>query len=205
MENKYKEASIKNVFKLLSDDSSLWFLGLCLASNDIFSFQKQKNNYRDEEETYHFSITLSILRELAKLISTAENVGIKKYFSSNTKDLFSELEQELKSFEEDSLAKGVLKPIRDTTFHYDFSKNNDKEKLLPFLEDLRKESELQVKIDPENTSILGQSYYFADIFRHKFHFNLLTKELVGKLSTVTCAVFAFVDSLLADLLSNIEK
>ena len=202
MGNKYEERNIKNIFKLLGDDCSLWFLGLCLASNDISSFTKQKNNYRDEEETYHFSITLSILRELAKLISTAENVGIKKYFSSNTEDLFSELEQELKSFEEDSLTKGVLKPIRDTTFHYDFSKNNDKENLLPFLEDLRKESELQVKVDPEDTSILGQSYYFADIFRHKFHFSLLTEELIGKLTTVTCAVFAFVDSLSADLSNN---
>lgn len=203
MENKYKEGSIKNVFNLLSDDCSLWLLGLCLTFNDIIFCQEQKNNCRDEEETYFFAITLSILRELAKLIITAKKVDIKKYFSSNTKTLFSKLEKELKPFETNTLTKGVLKPIRDTTFHYGFLENKEiKGKLLPFLEDLRKESDLQLRVNPQDTSILGQSYFFADIFRHKFHYSLLNKELIDKLSTVTCDVFAFVDSLLADLLNS---
>ena len=203
MENKYKEGSIKNVFKLLSDDCSLWFLGLCLASNDIVSFLKRKDNCSDGEAIYYFAISLSILRELAKHITTAEDVDIKKYFSSNTNTLFSKLEQVLKPFNEDSLTKSVLKPIRDTTFHYGFLENKEiKEKLLPFLEDLRKESEHQLGVDPNDTSILGQRYFFADLFRNKFHTSLLDEELVGKLTTVTCDVIALVDSLSVDILNS---
>ena len=200
MENKYKVETLKNIFKLLNDDCSLWLLGLCLASNDIVMFQKQKDNCLDSEKTYFFAISLSILREIAKHITTNKNVDIEKYFSEHTNTLFSKLSHELKPFQPDSLTKGVLKPIRDTTFHYNFSYDKEnREKLLPFLEDLKKESKLKLRVNPKDTSIFGQSYYFADIFRHKFHDSLLNNELIDKLSTVTCGVFAFVDSLLADL------
>ena len=73
------------------------------------------------------------------------------------------------------------------------------------MEDLRNKSELQLRVNQEDTSILGQSYLFADIFRHKFHNSLVDDGIVGKLSSVSCDVIAFVDSLLADLSSSIEK
>ncbi|MBT6226448.1 MAG: hypothetical protein HOI47_07310 [Candidatus Scalindua sp.] len=44
MEKKNKEGSIKNIFRQLDDDCSLWLLGLCLASNDIVLFLKRREN-----------------------------------------------------------------------------------------------------------------------------------------------------------------
>ncbi len=204
MGNKYKEGDFKNIFKSLDDNCSLWLLGLCLASNDIVLCQEQINNCRDEEKTYFFATSLSILRELAKLIPTAENVGIEKYFSNETNTVFSNLKQELEPFKTGSLTKDVLKPIRDNTFHYNFLDDKKNiEKLLPFLEDLKRESELQIRANIEDTSITRHRYVFADIFRYNFNKSLLNKELIGKLSTVAVNVISFVDSLLTDL-SNSE-
>ena len=62
MEKKNKEGSIKNIFRQLDDDCSLWLLGLCLASNDIVLFLKRRDNSTDEEKIYFFPISLSILR-----------------------------------------------------------------------------------------------------------------------------------------------
>ena len=204
MGNKYREGDFKNIFKSLDNNSSLWLLGLCLASNDIVLCQEQMNNCRDEEKTYFFATSLSILREIAKLIYTAENIGVEKYFSNETNIVFSSLKQEPKSIKTGSLTKDVLKPIRDNTFHYNFLDDKKNiEKLFPFLEDLRRESELQIRANIEDTSITRHRYVFADIFRHNFNKSLLNKELIGKLPTVEVNVIFFVDSLLADL-SNSE-
>ncbi|MBT6048296.1 MAG: hypothetical protein HOG49_15955 [Candidatus Scalindua sp.] len=62
MEKKNKEGSIKNIFRQLDDDCSLWLLGLCLASNDIVLFLKRRDNSTDEEKIYFFPISLSLLR-----------------------------------------------------------------------------------------------------------------------------------------------
>jgi len=54
MEKKNKEGSIKNIFRQLDDDCSLWLLGLCLASNDIVLFLKRRENLQTKRKFTFF-------------------------------------------------------------------------------------------------------------------------------------------------------
>ena len=199
MTSPYESGISKNVFQLLDADCSLCVLSLCLASNDMV-FHIKSNNSEPEEKYYHFAVTLSILREVAKIIDKIDNLKFTKHFSEETKGLLRNLKGNLKPFHDNSLSKGTLKPIRDVTFHYDLT-NADKEITSQLLAEIKKERKLKTRASCDDNSILRYRYSFADAFRSKLIESYLDKDLMGKLTGTAVNVLEFTDSLLADLSS----
>lgn len=202
---KYQKGTSKNIFTILDDKTSLWLIGFCLAVNDILLCREEMDKYEGEEQRgekmYYFAIALSILRELAKVVDFVKETNIKSYFSENTSKSFIALESNLKPFEVNSLTKGILKPIRDVTFHYNYldRKQDEYNKLRVFLEQLKDDSELSVRVNPKDKSIMRHRYTFADSFRSKYINNLLSSDLVNKIANVTAIAVGFADSILFDL------
>ena len=188
----------KNVFQQLDTECSLCVLGLCLASHDMVWHRTLIDNSEVEEASYHFPASLSILREAAKIIMKIERLPFRTHFSQETEDLFQHLKGDLMPFQDDSLTKGTLKPIRDLTFHYDFGKA-DQGRIDSLLAEIRKEPELKVRASSGDNSILRYRYTFADAFRSKLVASYLTKDVVDQITVAAVNVIAFTDSLLADL------
>ncbi len=92
-----------------------------------------------------------------------------------------------------------MKPIRDATFHYNFNKSTNADKLKLMIKDLKKLKELEVGLVPNQSSLLSLRYTFADKFRNEFISHFLTKEIVYEITAVSLDLVSFVDSLLADL------
>jgi hypothetical protein len=198
MTSPYESGFTNNVFQHLDTKCSLCVLGLCLASNDITYHRSLIDKSHAAERNYHFAASLSILREIAKIVELIENLAFIKYFSHGTKDLLKSLKRDLQPFEDDSLTKGTLKPIRDFTFHYDLTKA-DQNKIDSLLYEIKKETELKVRAISGDNSILRYRYIFADAFRSKLVVSYLTEDLVHKITVAAVNVIAFTDSLLADL------
>jgi hypothetical protein len=152
------------------------------------------------EKNYHFAASLSILREIAKMVKTYDTLAFATRFSQETKNLLQDLKKELQPFHDKSLSKGTLKPIRDFTFHYDFTEV-DSEKINSLLDKIKTEPELKVRATSGDNSILRYRYTFADAFRSKLVETYLTTDLVNKITVAIVNVIAFTDSLLYDLAS----
>jgi len=195
MTTTYKNGFAKNVFQQLDTDSSLCVLGLCLASNDIVLNREQIDNSRDEEKIFFFATSLSIVREVAEIVTKIDKCMLKTYFSQNTITLLENLKRDLPP-----LTNRTLRPVRNLTFHYDFTKSPQKKRLSSLLDEIKNESELKVRINSDDNSILRHRYTFADIFRNKLVDSYLSKEIVNQISVVAANIIAFTDSLLTDLL-----
>ncbi len=199
------KATVNNVFEQLDDESSLRLLGLCLASNDLVMYTELLGNDRraDEKRSY-FMVMLSILREVAKIVPSINESELAKAFSRETQHLFESLNEKLGSFEDDSLAKGTLKPVRNFVFHYDFTDppGQDKKRALASLAELRNESRLGVRLRCDISGVLGNRYTFADGFRSRLLWGYIQKHDESELSLVTMDVLCFTDSLLNDLVDT---
>ena len=200
MTSPYESGISKNVFQQLDTKCSLCVLGLCLASHDIVLHHSLIDKSEPEEKNYHFAASLSILREVAKIIDKIDKLKFIKQVSQETKDLLRDLKRDLQPFHDNSLSKGTLKPIRDITFHYDFTEA-DKKRTHPLLAEIKNEHELKVRANSGDNSILRYRYTFADAFRSKLVETYLTTDLVNKITKAIMNVFAFTDSLLYDLAS----
>ena len=198
MTSPYESDIAKNVFQHLDTECSLCVLGLCLASHDIALHRTLINNSEAEEASYHFAVSLSILREVAKIVKPIDKLAFTTHFSQKTRDLLQYLKRDLQPFQDDSLTKGTLKPIRDVTFHYDFAKA-DQNRIGSLLDEIKNECELKVRASSGDNSILRYRYTFADAFRSKLVASYLTKDVVDQITVAAVNVIAFTDSLLADL------
>ncbi len=198
MTSPYESGFVNNVFQQLDTECSLCVLSLCLASHDIALHRMLMDNSEDEEASYYFPASLSILREVAKIVEPIEKLAFTTRFSQKTKDLLQDLKRDLQPFQDNSLTKGTLKPIRDFTFHYDFTKA-DQNKIESLLAQIKKEQELRVRANSGENSILRYRYTFADAFRSQLVSSYLTKDVVDQIAVATVNVIAFTDSLLADL------
>ncbi len=198
MTSPYESGFAKNVFQQLDTECSLCVLGLCLASHDIALHHSLIDKSEAGEQYYHFAAALSILREIAKMVEPIEKLAFATRFSQGTKDLLQDLKRDLQPFQDNSLTKGTLRPIRNITFHYDFTKA-DKKRTSPLLAEIKNEHELKVRAISGDNSILRYRYTFADAFRSKLIENYLTTDLVDKITVAVVNVIAFTDSLLADL------
>jgi len=200
MTSPYESGFAKNVFQQLDTECSLCVLGLCLASHDIVLHHSLIGKSEAGEKNYHFAVSLSILREIAKMVETIDNLAFATRFSQETKDLLQDLKRDLQPFDVKSLSKGTLEPIRNITFHYNFTKAN-RERTSQLLDEIKTEPELKVRATSGDNSILRHRYTFADAFRSKLVETYLTNDLMGKLTKATANVIAFTDSLLYDLAS----
>ena len=198
MTSPYESGFAKNVFQQLDTECSLCVLGLCLASNDIVLHHSLIDKSEAGEKNYHFAASLSILREIAKMVEPIEKLAFAMRFSQGTKDLLQDLKRDLQPFQDNSLTKGTLKPIRDFTFHYDFTRV-DQNKIDSLIDEIKKEKKLEFRAKSDDNSILRNRYTFADAFRSKLVASYLTTDLVNKITVAAVNVIAFIDSLLADL------
>ena len=198
MTSPYESGFAKNVFQQLDTECSLCVLGLCLASHDIALHHSLIDKSEAGEKNYHFAASLSILREIAKMVEPIEKLAFATRFSQETKDLLQDLKRDLQPFQDNSLTKGTLEPIRNITFHYDFGKA-DRSRIDSLLAEIRKEPELKVRASSGDNSILRYRYTFADAFRSNLVASYLTKDVVDEITIATVNVIAFTDSLLADL------
>ena len=205
MDSKYKPKIIDNVFKELNNEQSLYLIGLSLVSNDLAINLDSLGRHPDNESIYFFSNSISIIRELALLVVAVDKSDLTQEFSKNTESLFNQLKSDLVPFDDASLAKTVLKPIRDVSFHYNFSKSNEMGKVESVLSQLRKENNISIEFVKDESSPLGQRYTYADSFRTNVANQFLTKEIVSKISAVAVNVVSLVDSLMNDLLCKVKK
>ena len=199
MESKYEPKVVGNVFKALNDEQSLYLMGLSLAFNDLVINHDSLSRYPKNENGYFFLNSISIIRELALLVATIDNSDLTQKFSENTKNLFELLKSDLIPFHNESIVKKVLKPIRDFSFHYDFTKSAESGKIKPVLSQLRKESKISIGLIQGESSILDQRYTYADSFRIDVTSQFLTTETVSKISIIAVNVASFVDSRITDL------
>lgn len=198
MTSNYEAGFAKNVFQQLDTQCSLYVLGFCLASHDIAWQRELIANSEGEEASYHFAVSLSILREVAKIVDHADNLTLTTRFSQETRSVFADLKKDLQPFQGNSLTRGTLKPIRDIAFHYDLTKADPK-RIGPLLAKVKGEHELRVRANGGDDSILRYRYTFADEFRSKLVESYLTKDVVDQISAAAVNVIAFTDSLMADL------
>jgi hypothetical protein len=205
MESKYKPKVIDNVFRSLNDEQSLYLMGLSLASNDLAINLDSLDRYPDNERIYFFSNSISILRELAKLVVAVDKSDLTQMFSKDTKDLFELLKSDLLAFDDASLTKTVLKPIRDVSFHYNLTKSNEIDKIKSVLSQIRKEHNISIGLSQDESSPLGQRYAYADSFRANVTDQFLTADIISKISGVAVNVLSFVDSLVNDLIGKVKK
>jgi hypothetical protein len=205
MESKYKPKVINNVFRSLNDEQSLYLMGLSLASNDLAINLDSLDRYPDNERIYFFSNSISILRELAKLVVAVDKSDLTQMFSKDTKDLFELLKPDLLAFDDASLTKTVLKPIRDVSFHYNLTKSNEIDKIKSVLSQIRKEHNISIGLSQDESSPLGQRYAYADSFRANVTDQFLTADIISKISGVAVNVLSFVDSLVNDLIGKVKK
>ncbi len=204
MESKYKPGFTGNVFRTLESGHSLHLFGLSLASNDLAINLDAIGKFPKSEGSYFFYNSISIIRELALLVVEIDRSNLSQKFSTNTCHLFEKLKSELAPFHEQSLVKSALKPIRDVTFHYNFSKSTEDDKLTLMVNQLKELNELEIGLIPNGHSPLTQRYTFADAFRNEFVNHFLTKDVVSKVSAVSVNVISFVDSLMADLAKEVN-
>ena len=188
----------KNFFNHLDRDCSLYVLGFCLASNDIVEQRTLIDNTEPEESSYHFAVSLSILREVAKIIGPIETCALKTRFSQKTSDALQALKRDLQP--DDSLTHGTLRHIRNNTSHYNFTEA-ESSKIDSILTELKNAPLLRIRANSDDHSALGHRYSFADIFRNKLVNAYLTKEKNALISAAACNVIQFTESLLVDLLS----
>jgi hypothetical protein len=118
MENRFKRTTIGNVLQSLSSDDALRVIALSLAANDLTLNVEAIGRFPASESMYFFVTSLSILRELAKLVAKIDTGTFQGKMSGETEGLLQEVKSSLASFEKGSLVKDTLKPIRDVTFHF---------------------------------------------------------------------------------------
>lgn len=201
MDNRFETTTIGNVLQSLSDDDALRVIELSLAANDLALNVEAIRRFPESENMHFFVTSLSVLRELAKLIDIIDTDTFQGKMSGETKGLLQKVKSSLDSFEKGSLVKDTLKPIRDVTFHYNHI--GEKGGAMPLIEQALSEVKMQGTLElgfvKNDDSIRGQRYIYADKFRSKILEQLLSNEIVSTITNVSVNVFAFVDSLLADL------
>lgn len=200
METRFgKQYQLSNVFQRLSDDDALYLLGLSLAANDLMSNLDVLKNTPDSEHLYFFIVSISILRELASLVNDVDKTGFLDLVSDESRKRFALVRKDLLPFNEGALVKSTLKPIRDVTFHYNYSNSKTRAQLVNVLETLRKDDSIVVGCDEDADTVLGQRYVYADKFRSELVQQYLNSDLVAKVSTVAVNIMCFVDSAIADV------
>lgn len=204
MDSDFKSQDIENIFKPLSEEESFYVLGLFLVANDLMLNHDSLRRYPEDENIYFFASSISIIRELATLLVAIKKSSLTNLFSDNTKQLFEALKFELEPFDDDSLTKSVLKPVRDLTFHYNFSKSEESQVLKSSLIDLKNKDGILMRFSNNQKSPIGQRYAFATLFRMAVTNRFMNVKITSKISNVAINAVNFVDSLLNDLMMNFK-
>lgn len=203
MDSNFEEREISNIFQVLDDRQSLLLIGLSLGANDLASNLDCLIRIPENESCYFFTNSISILRELAKIIVDIDKHDLCKYHSAKTSRIYEELRADLSSNNEGSFVWNVLKPVRDNSFHYNFLDEKKKKitaEARKALSDLKKESSIAIRVPLNDQSLRGQRYTFADQFRVSATDHFLTAEITSQISANATNIHCYVDSLINDIL-----
>ncbi len=207
MEERFKRESISNILNHLSRDDALRIVALSLAANDLSINVEALGKFPESENIFFFVTSLSILRELAKLVAEIEGTAFQGRMSEDTINILNDVKASLASFEAGSLVKDTLKPIRDVTFHYyHLNQKGEVGKLIDqALSEVIEKDTLELGFSDKINSAMGQRYFFAENFRSSILKQLLSSELVSVISSASVNIVSLVDSLLSDLKGNHEQ
>jgi len=162
------------------------------------------SHFPKNENGYFFYNSISIIREIAKLVNEISCSELKKHISKRTLSAFGKLENDLLPFHDESLSKSTLKPIRDVNFHYNFPKIGTDSKLSALIGEIKSMNNLAVAVKPDKEDLLSIRYTYADWFRNEYINSHLNSEVVTQISTIAVEIVAFLDSLQADLMEDIN-
>jgi hypothetical protein len=200
--SEYIPREVDNILKDLDDDGALQIIRLSTASNDLMSNHKALSYFPDTEKGYFFYNSISIVREVAKMVPEISKSELINVFSSRTKDSFEVLKDHLLPFNDDSLSKSALKPIRDVNFHYSFPTKDIDRKVSSLLQEIKANDKLLVGVNPKNNGLLSIRYLYADWFRNEYINSHLSSDLVNVISTIAVEIIAFLDSLQVDIIER---
>ena len=198
-EKNYIVEDLKNIFKDVPDPILRWVIGLSMAANDLALSVKLMKNYEDlaPESHYFFRLSLSHLREVANFVKRySKNNGIQDFLKSldaETQQMYSEITETLIPLEQGGITKDILLPIRNSCFHYP-SEDGSLFKDWPGV--LKELTEIEVRFDKNDKTILGTRYIFADVVVSKKVNNCLSKETTDKISYIAFHTVQFVDRVL---------
>ena len=199
IESEFEVGEIPNSLKYLKRNSIVQILQLSVASNDLTTNLKASREFPEGENGYFFYNSICIVREIAKQVKhISKNPELYKKFSRTTSQEFEILKSCLQPFEEKSLTKSVLKPIRDIHFHYQF-KSIGTIKIDNLVNQLLNSETLEVGIKCNNHKLTSIRYNFADAFRNELLDSYLDNDITKDISTIVVSIVAFVDALLTDL------
>jgi len=193
----------------LPDSVIRWILVLCMAANDITLSTRliREHGETSAEAAFFHRMVISFLRELANSIHTYENV-VEVYdflgrLDNETQGHYNALLAELRSFDEASLAKNVLKPIRDISFHYPDGQGKDFIECVAIFKALDKK-EVRFSAD-EKLGPLGHRYLFADLVSGQRVFEVLDTQKVDRISRLVISLMGFVDHTMDFLVTQHKK
>jgi hypothetical protein len=201
-DSEYVPREIDNILKNISDASVLQIIRLSTASNDLMSNHKAISHFPENENGCFFYNSISIVREVAKLVTEMSNSKIINIFTDRTQSSFNMLKEHLLPFNEGSLSKSALKPIRDVNFHYKFPKSSTDTKVSSLLKEIKGIDKLTVGVKPTKEDLASIRYTYADYFRNEYINSHLSTELVSTVSSVAVEIVAFLDSLQVDVMEG---
>jgi hypothetical protein len=201
IESHFNNGVIANFLTNMDEVDILYLIRFSLASNDLISNLDALEPISKQEKSYFFYNSVSIVREIAKLVDEiSSSSGFEATFSDDTAKSFNKLKENLKPFNEESLSKSVLKPVRDTHLHYTFLANSTY--LTSLIDDLKNMPVLDVGIKPNDDRLMSVRYTYADWFRAEYINNYLSDDHTKLIANLSVEIIAFIDGLLTDLITQ---
>jgi hypothetical protein len=176
-----------------------------MAANDLSLNVSLIRQYGEQGEgLYFFRLSFSHLREIAKRINEAQKIQPIQCFiqtlNTETQDIYRNISTSLAYFDDGSLTKDTLKPIRDECFHYpDMNSNNNPKDFKDLTKVLIALDKKEVRFLGNEESNLGQRYLFADAIAGYTVNSRLNKDIVDQISRIAFSIIQFVDHVLAFL------
>lgn len=209
--DKYQTKDLGDIFDDLDDSVVRFIVALAMGANDLNLNVSLMRQYEGQGEGFYFlRLSFSHLREIAKCMGEAQKSRLIKCFitklDTETKNIYSDISVSLASFDNGSVTKNILKPIRDECFHYpDVNTNNNPKYFKNLIQILKTLDKKEVRLLENDESILRQRYLFIDAIIGSIVNLQLNKDIVDKISQITFSVIQFVDHVLAFLKEHSKK
>jgi hypothetical protein len=203
--SKYQTTDLGNIFNGLDDSIVRFIVALAMAANDLSLNVSLIRQYKEQGEgLYFFRLSFSHLKEIAKLINEAQKSQPIQCFipklDTETQNIYRNISASLVLFDNGSLTKDTLKPIRDECFHYpDVNSNNNPKYFKDLIKILIALDKKEVRFLENEESNLGHRYLFADAIAGFTVNSRLNKDIVDQISRIVFSIIQFVDHVLAFL------
>jgi len=206
--DKYSVINLGNIFDGLDDSVIRWLVALAMTANDLTLNVKLSRRYADEAEAfYFFRVSFGHLKEIATIVTQSERNGKITTFLGKldyeTQSVYQEIVKLLTPFDEKSISKNVLSPVRNECFHYpDIEGKEDSFKDLSKV--LKALDKTEVRFSNKDKTALGCRYLFADAVAGHAVNSRLSPEIVDQISHIVIKIMQFIDHSL-DYLKKLKR